>query len=142
MATTLLAACAPLDAADSGPSARGSAAPEAVTSSSHAAVADPITFRGSSVSALDQPAGAASIAVARPSGTVAGDVEIAVVATQSGITVTPPDGFRLVTSQVDTGSAVAGQGWTPAAPSPARASRRASSCASPARTSPRRTASA
>ncbi|WP_437874349.1 glycoside hydrolase family 26 protein [Sorangium sp. So ce513] len=109
MATTLLAACAPLDAADPGAPSRDSENPEAVTSSSHAALAEPITFRGSSVSALDQ-AGAASISVARPSGTVAGDVEIAVVATQSGITVTPPDGFRLVTSQVDTGSAVAGQG--------------------------------
>ncbi|MEO5728564.1 MAG: hypothetical protein ABI134_23710, partial [Byssovorax sp.] len=87
VATSLLAACAPVD----------TDAPEGDVSTDSAALGNAITWRGSSSSALDQATGpATSLSVARPTGVVAGDVEIAVVASYSTITVAPPSGWTLV----------------------------------------------
>jgi len=102
LATCLLAACAPVDLD----------APEGEqTSDGSAALAGPITWRGSSVSALDATTGAGtSIAVAKPAGTVAGDVEVAVVTSYHWVTVSPPSGWSLVKAQTDTGATVANSG--------------------------------
>jgi hypothetical protein len=101
LATSFLAACAPVD----------SSAPDDAVAMDSSALANGITWRGSSVSALDQATGpATSITIARPSGTIAGDVEVAVVASYAWVAVTPPSGFTLVKTQTDTGSTVSGGG--------------------------------
>jgi hypothetical protein len=93
---SLLGGCAPVDA---------DALDGELTASSSAALASPITWRGSSVKALDQATGpGTSIAVAKPAGTVSGDVEVAVVASYRWVTVTAPSGWTLVKAQTDTGT--------------------------------------
>jgi hypothetical protein len=99
LATSLLAACASAD-------------PEAEELSTNGdALMKPITWRNSSVSTLDATTGAgSSIAVNKPAGTVAGDVEVAVVTSYHWVTVSPPSGWSLVKTQTDTGTTVAGSG--------------------------------
>lgn len=95
VATSLLAACAPVDTAPSSDD----------VGADSAALGSAIAWRGSSSSALNQTTGpGTSLSVAKPAGVATGDVEVAVVASYSTITVAPPSGWTLVDRRTDTGA--------------------------------------
>ncbi len=101
VATSLLAACAPDD----------SSAPEGAVDTNIAALGTAITWRASSVSAFDQSTGPGmALSIAKPTGVVAGDVEVAVIASYSTITVAAPSGWTLVDRRTDTGTVGGGAG--------------------------------
>lgn len=67
----------------------------------------PITWRSSSEKALNQNTGpATSIVIPKPLGVIAGDVEIAVIASYHSVTVSPPTGWSAVKVQTDTGTTI------------------------------------
>jgi hypothetical protein len=94
LATVLLPACAASIDSESSESTHANSAADSAA----------IVWRGSSVTAHEGPLN--SFVVATPSGTLEGDVELAAVATHANLTVTPPSGWALVTSQSDPTSTV------------------------------------